>query len=103
MLRNHRVNWMRRLGLLVLLSGMAFEAGAQTKWVATWGTAPEPLVSGQSGFNPPSIGLANNSVRQELRVSIGGDSLRMRFSNEYTNVPVKMNGVNIAVVSTAPG
>ena len=75
---------------------------AQTKWVATWGTAPEPLVSGQSGFNPPSIGLANNSVRQELRVSIGGDSLRMRFSNEYTNVPVKINAVNIAV-STAPG
>ena len=76
---------------------------AQTKWVATWGTSPEPLVSGQSGFNPPSIGLANNSVRQELRVSIGGDSLRMRFSNEYTNVPVKINGVNIAVVSTGPG
>ena len=75
---------------------------AQTKWVATWGTSPEPLVSGQSGFNPPSIGLANNSVRQVLRVSIGGDTLRMRFSNEYTNVPVKINAVNIAV-STGAG
>jgi lysophospholipase L1-like esterase len=70
---------------------------AQTKWVATWATSPEPLVSGQSGFNPPAIGLANNSARQVLRVSIGGDTLRMRFTNEYTNVPVKLNGVTIAV------
>ncbi len=84
---------------LMLSSGSVF---AQTKWVATWATSPEPLVSSQSGFNPPSAGLANNSVRQELRVSIGGDTLRMRFSNEYTNVPVKINGVNIAV-STAAG
>lgn len=75
---------------------------AQTKWVATWATAPEPLVSSQSGFNPPAAGLANNSVRQELRVSLGGDTLRMRFSNEYTNTAVKMNAVNIAV-STASG
>ncbi len=42
-------------------------------------------------------------MRQELRVSIGGDSLRMRFSNEYTNVPVKINGANISIVSTGPG
>ena len=75
---------------------------AQSKWVATWATSPEPLVSSQSGFNPPAAGLANNSVRQELRVSIGGDTLRMRFTNEYTNVPVKINAVNVAV-STGGG
>jgi lysophospholipase L1-like esterase len=78
-------------------AGSPFAQTAQTKWVATWATAPEPLVSSQSGFNPPAIGLANNSVRQVLRVSLGGDTLRMRFTNEYTNVPVKINGVTIAV------
>jgi len=87
-------------GLLALTAG---SAQAQTKWVATWATAPEPLVSSQSGFNPPSIGLANNSVRQVLRVSLGGDTLRMRFTNEYTNVPVKINGVTIALSATQTG
>lgn len=95
-LKNTKVTAMLALALGV---GSLF---AQTKWVATWATSPEPLVSSQSGFNPPAVGLANNSVRQELRVSIGGDTLRMRFSNEYTNVPVRMNAVNIAV-STGAG
>jgi lysophospholipase L1-like esterase len=98
---SHRVLFF--LVLTVALSAVQAQTPSGSKWVATWGTSPEPLVSGQSGFNPPSIGLANNSVRQELRVSIGGDTLRMRFSNEYTNVPVKINGVNIAIVSTGPG
>jgi lysophospholipase L1-like esterase len=88
------------------LAALAAAAGvhAQTKWVATWATAPEPLVSAQSAYNPPTpsgapanSGLANNSVRQVLRVSIGGDTLRMRFTNEYTNVPVRINAATIAV------
>ncbi len=87
-----------RAGAVVaLLIAGALPAAAQNQWVATWATAPEPLVSSQSGFNPPSIGLSNNSVRQVLRVSLGGDTLRMRFTNEYTNVPVKINAVSIAV------
>jgi lysophospholipase L1-like esterase len=83
---------------LACVSGNIF---AQTKWVATWATSPEPLVSSQSGFNPPSIGLAGNSVRQVLRVSIGGDTLRMRFTNEYTNTAVKINAVTLAVSAGA--
>jgi lysophospholipase L1-like esterase len=74
---------------------------SQTKWVATWATAPEPLVSTQSSFNPPSPGLANNSARQVLRVSIGGDTLRMRFTNEYTPSAVKILGATLAVSSGA--
>jgi len=89
--------------LAVLLLAAVLPVAAQTKWVATWATAPEPLVSSQSGFNPPSIGLSNNSVRQVLRVSLGGDTLRMRFSNEHTNVPVKINGVTLAVSATQNG
>jgi lysophospholipase L1-like esterase len=91
-----------RHSLLIAALACVGHLFAQTKWVATWATSPEPLVSSQSGFNPPAAGLANNSVRQELRVSIGGDTLRMRFTNEYTNVPVKINAVNIAV-STGAG
>lgn len=91
-----------RLGaVLAVMTACLAPAAAQNQWVATWATAPEPLVASQSGFNPPSIGLSNNSVRQVLRVSLGGDTLRMRFTNEYTNVPVKINAVSIAVSAGA--
>ena len=90
------------LALVALYVALGFgNLFAQTKWVATWATSPEPLVSSQSGFNP-ALGLANNSLRQVLRASIGGDTLRMRFTNEYTNVAVKINAVNMAV-STGGG
>jgi lysophospholipase L1-like esterase len=89
--------------LVPLLATCLLGAGhAQTKWVASWATAPEPLVSSQSTFNPPAPGLANNSARQVLRVSIGGDTLRMRFTNEYTPSAVKILGATLAV-STGAG
>jgi len=64
------------------------------KWVGTWSTAPQLV---ETGNNPPSPGLSNNTLRQIVRVSIGGDSLRMRFSNEFSNSPVTLSSVHIAV------
>ncbi len=51
---------------------------------------------------PPSPGLTGNTLRQIVRVSIGGDSLRVRFSNEFSTGPVTMQSVHIAV-STGGG
>jgi len=65
-----------------------------SKWVATWSTAPQLV---EPGNNPPSPGLSNNTLRQIVRVSIGGDSLRMRFSNEFSQSSVTLNSVRIAV------
>src|SRR5690606_33845327 len=39
----------------------------------------------------------NNSLRQIVRVSIGGDTLRIKFSNEFSTSPVTMKSVQIAV------
>ena len=64
------------------------------KWVGTWSTAPQIV---EQRNNPPAPGLSNNSLRQVVRVSIGGDSLRMRFSNEFSTSPVTMKAVHIAV------
>jgi lysophospholipase L1-like esterase len=64
------------------------------KWVGTWSTA-EQLV--EPGNMPPSPGLTNNSLRQVVRVSIGGDSLRVKFSNEFSTSPVTLKSVQIAV------
>ena len=63
-------------------------------WVGTWSTAQQ-LVEPHN--NPPSPGLSNNTLRQIVRVSLGGDSLRVKFSNEFSKNPVKMNAVRIAL------
>jgi lysophospholipase L1-like esterase len=51
---------------------------------------------------PPSPGLTNNSLRQVVRISIGGDTLRARFSNEFSTSAVTMKSVQIAL-STGAG
>jgi lysophospholipase L1-like esterase len=68
-------------------------------WVGIWSTAPQLV---EPGNMPPSPGLTNNSLRQVVRVSIGGDTLRVKFSNEFSTRPVTMNSVQIAV-STGSG
>lgn len=66
----------------------------QTKWVGTWATAPQ-LVEPHN--MPPEPGLTNNTIRQIVRVSIGGDSIRLRFNNEFSKLPVTMKAVQIAI------
>ena len=74
-------------------------SAAAKKWVGTWSTAPQLV---EPGNMPPSPGLTNNSLRQVVRVSIGGDTLRARFSNEFSTSAVTMKSVQIAV-STGAG
>ncbi len=71
----------------------------QSKWVGTWSTAPQ-LVEPHN--LPPKPGLSNNSLRQIVKVSIGGDVLRVRFSNEFSTSPVTIKEANIAL-STGEG
>jgi lysophospholipase L1-like esterase len=87
-------------GLLVIFavclsnpSPTGLSRAAET-WVGTWSTSPQ-LVEPRN--MPPAPGLSHNTLRQVVRVSIGGDSLRMRFSNEFGTSPVTLAAVHIAV------
>ena len=74
-------------------SGYA-ESGSSRIWVGTWSTAPQLV---EPGNMPPAPGLNNNILRQVVRVSIGGDSLRVRFSNEFSTGTVTMKAVHVAI------
>lgn len=63
-------------------------------WVGTWSTAPQLV---EPGNMPPRPGLSNNTLRQVVCVSLGGDSLRMRFSNEFGTDSVTMHTAHIAL------
>lgn len=68
--------------------------GASATWVGTWGTSPQLV---EPNNMPPAPGLSNNTLRQVVRVSIGGDELVMKFSNEFSKSSVTMKSVKIAV------
>jgi lysophospholipase L1-like esterase len=65
-------------------------------WVGTWVTSQQLT---EPANLPPSPGLTDNSLRQVVRVSIGGKRLRLRFSNEYGTAPVTLKKVHCAVSS----
>lgn len=75
-------------------AGTAVDSGAAAKWVGSWGAAQQLV---EPGNNPPSPGLSNNTLRQIVRVSIGGDSLRLRLSNEFSAGQVTFQAVYIAL------
>jgi lysophospholipase L1-like esterase len=68
-------------------------SAAPAAWVGTWGTAPQLV---EPANLPPAPGLAGNTLRQIVRVSVGGNQLRVRFSNAYGATPVTLNSVHIA-------
>ena len=79
---------------LILVSCSASkQASATTNWVSTWSTSQQ-LVEPRN--LPPEPGLTDNTLRQVVRVSIGGDSLKVRFSNKFSTYPVTMKEVHFA-------
>ncbi len=63
-------------------------------WVGTWATAPAPSVSGE-GFN-------NHTLRMNPRISIGGDTLRIRVSNAYGNGKLTIGAAYIGLRDKGP-
>jgi len=68
-------------------------SGTAKKWVGTWATALQLV---ETRNNPPAPGLTDNSLRQVVRVSIGGEVIRVKLSNEFSKSPVTIHSVQIA-------
>ena len=78
-------------GVLLGIHGNA--VAAEGHWVTTWGTAPQLTEPG----NLPPVPLANSTLRQFIRASIGGKMVRVRFSNNYSTDPVVINSAHVAL------
>ncbi|MBN2200854.1 SGNH/GDSL hydrolase family protein [bacterium] len=68
------------------------------RWTGTWAASPQLV---EPGNMPPAPGLANNTLRQIVCVSIGGERLRVRFSNEFSTSPVTLDSVHFTVAAAA--
>ena len=89
---------MKKILTTLALALLTLGAFAQTRdWVTTWATA---LQIAEPHNNPPAPGLAGNSFRQIVQVSIGGKSLRLHLSNLFNEDETEIQGVEIARAAT---
>ena len=78
-------------GLATVLSG----AGApDSGWVSSWAASP---MAGTSS-DQTSSGLSNQTVRNIIFASVGGDALRVQVSNAFGATPLTAARVSVGVV-----
>jgi len=90
-----RMNTLRNCALvccLLLLPQRA--APQQDAWIASWTAGPEPA---DPDPKEPVLSLEDQTVRERMRLSIGGAQVRIRLSNEYGSSPLLVGSVTVAV------
>jgi lysophospholipase L1-like esterase len=95
------MNTLRRCALICFLLLVPRIAAAHPeKWVATWAASPEP---GDADPNQPILNLQNQTVRERVRISVGGSRVRICLTNEYGSSPLLVGSVTAAVPTDPAG
>ena len=87
-------------GFMMVIDQIALTVpgGSGPGWVGTWSGAPQLTETAKL----PPASLSNSTLRQVVHVSVGGTQLRVRFSNEFGNGPVTINGAHVARCNANP-
>ncbi|HET7538470.1 MAG TPA: SGNH/GDSL hydrolase family protein [Polyangiaceae bacterium] len=79
-------------------SGGAGGSTGGTHWVGTWTASPYATASdGQ-----PPIGLSNAVARQITHASLGGNQIRVQFSNIQGTKPLEIKAAHVALCKATP-
>jgi lysophospholipase L1-like esterase len=92
-MRMARVNRLLRLLAALCLGGTA-AAQEKPHWVASWATAQ--MVPTNENV-APAEDLTDATIRQIVRVSIGGKRLRVRLSNAFGTAPLVIDAASVAL------
>lgn len=99
------------LGVVTLVSIALWHTPVHAEdrsWVSTWSASPQPSW-GHDFALPTKIPekIGGQTIRQIVRVSLGGSQVRIIFSNEYGTTPLRIGSATVALAgdgpATAPG
>jgi lysophospholipase L1-like esterase len=82
------------LAVAIWMPGVGAQTSPPGRWIATW-TA--------SMFQVPARNLLHvtgQTIRQLATITLGGDRVRIRLSNEYGDRPLKVGSASIALADT---
>lgn len=74
--------------------GSALGDSSRERWIGTWSTSPVAPAPSEPGF-------LDQTLRQIVRIGIGGDQLRVRFSNSFGTAPLTIDAASIGVQKAA--
>lgn len=89
-----------RSALIALAVACLMSASAEAspaRWIATWGASPEPPLAGGVGTLPASPSFTDQTVRQIVRISAGGKTLRVRLTNQFGVEPLVIGAAHIGL------
>jgi len=96
---------MRLLALICALTLCASQAEAGgARWIGSWAASPAPPMAPPP--NNPARGTPtfnDQTIVQVVRLTAGGQRLRLRFSNEYGAQPLAIGAVRVGLVDAAGG
>jgi hypothetical protein len=102
----------RFIAALLLFVLLAVEVPAAARpappgphWVASWAAAPQHY--GEPPPSPviapvPAAAIGDATLRQQLRPTLGGERIRIRFSNLFGDRPLHVAGASVAHGAGAP-
>jgi lysophospholipase L1-like esterase len=68
-------------------------------WVGTWGAAPSPQLQ-TAEMEKQKLVFHDQTVREIVHISIGGDTVRVRLSNSFGTEPVEIGAAHLAVCAS---
>jgi len=80
----------------------ATAAAAAPAWVGSWGASPLPPRQASGPF-PATPGFSNQTIREVVRLSLGGRQVRLRLTNVYGQQPLKIGAVTVARAGSGGG
>src|SRR6266849_11040879 len=76
-----------------VLAGDEFGERGEPRWVGTWGASPQQPVTAFG--SAPSF--TNQTVREIVRLSVGGERFRVRLTNEFGAQPLLIGAAHVAI------
>ena len=93
---------MKTAFLLFLTLSPALGAG-NDHWVVTWGASPAPQLADETQMRAAKLVFENQTLREIVHTSIGGNTLRVRFSNAFGKDTVEIGAAHIAIRDQGAG
>ena len=83
---------------------LASSGGASAAdWITTWAASVQPRFTSDFAIKDGIPDLANQTVRQFVRTSVGGTQVRVVLSNEFGSAPLVIGATHVALPSSGSG
>lgn len=83
-------------GLLVFSTCLACHAQT-THWIGTWGASPSPQLTDPGQMLSNHLLFEDQTIREIVRTSAGGNSVRVRLSNAYGRESITIGAAHLAL------